>query len=287
MPALADSGAGGLIPAHAGKTVAPRPSSIPFKAHPRSRGENPLVPEPLPQGEGSSPLTRGKRPVNHARPHFTGLIPAHAGKTGRSGGRAPDGWAHPRSRGENPPRCSGFRPPLGSSPLTRGKRHRGSAGPRAAGLIPAHAGKTRWPAPSTRSLPAHPRSRGENGRGYRPLSSGKGSSPLTRGKLNRRGRLQARTGLIPAHAGKTAHAWIGPRPAEAHPRSRGENLPSAARSPWTRGSSPLTRGKLPPRRRRGGGKGLIPAHAGKTRCFSRYSLDRWAHPRSRGENLSR
>ena len=73
----------------------------------------------------------------------TGLIPAHAGKTGVSdrGGRTPE--AHPRSRGENgrfegagacetgsspltrgklssPPR---FQRLLGSSPLTRGKRY--------------------------------------------------------------------------------------------------------------------------------------------------------------------
>ena len=51
------------------------------------------------------------------------------------------------------------------------------------------------------------------------------------------------------------------------------------------GSSPLTRGKLPPRSARGRRRGLIPAHAGKT-CFRRSVWRRGpAHPRSRGENL--
>ena len=50
------------------------------------------------------------------------------------------------------------------------------------------------------------------------------------------------------------------------------------------GSSPLTRGKLPPRSARGRRRGLIPAHAGKT-CFRRSVWRRGpAHPRSRGEN---
>ena len=51
-----------------------------------------------------------------------------------------------------------------------------------------------------------------------------------------------------------------------------------------RGSSPLTRGKQPPARRRRVPGGLIPAHAGKTpTCPSSTRAER-AHPRSRGEN---
>ena len=50
------------------------------------------------------------------------------------------------------------------------------------------------------------------------------------------------------------------------------------------GSSPLTRGKRPAWLHAGPGRGLIPAHAGKTGFgdTSRYGC--WAHPRSRGEN---
>ena len=73
----------------------------------------------------------------------------------------------------------------------------------------------------------------------------------------------------------------------AHPRSHGENRIIASASSTPTGSSPLTRGKqghlhvgfLRPR--------LIPTHAGKTKPARAFAGGGWAHPRSRGENLSR
>ena len=53
------------------------------------------------------------------------------------------------------------------------------------------------------------------------------------------------------------------------------------------GSSPLTRGKRPTRKPRPPIRGLIPAHAGKTRRHNYHQGSRWAHPRSRGENATR
>ena len=50
------------------------------------------------------------------------------------------------------------------------------------------------------------------------------------------------------------------------------------------GSSPLTRGKRGASRAEDDFDGLIPAHAGKTRCVSASSTRARAHPRSRGEN---
>ena len=50
----------GLIPAHAGKTLATLPKMEPISAHPRSRGENEWPPGACAPGVGSSPLTRGK-----------------------------------------------------------------------------------------------------------------------------------------------------------------------------------------------------------------------------------
>ena len=53
----------------------------------------------------------------------------------------------------------------------------------------------------------------------------------------------------------------------------------------SRGSSPLTRGKLAHDTRTDLTAGLIPAHAGKTdRSLPRLGFTR-AHPRSRGENV--
>ena len=70
----------------------------------------------------------------------------------------------------------------GSSPLTRGKPDGREAGAARGGLIPAHAGKTRFICESTVFLPAHPRSRGENVNGSGVADFSIGSSPLTRGK---------------------------------------------------------------------------------------------------------
>ena len=71
----------GLIPAHAGKTLAPVLVLRSAGAHPRSRGENTYSSEYLPKSSGSSPLTRGKPVEWDGGGRGVGLIPAHAGKT--------------------------------------------------------------------------------------------------------------------------------------------------------------------------------------------------------------
>ena len=71
----------GLIPAHAGKTTCRSPRRRRARAHPRSRGENVIVPSFVPTAAGSSPLTRGKRQPARLHDQLGGLIPAHAGKT--------------------------------------------------------------------------------------------------------------------------------------------------------------------------------------------------------------
>ena len=172
---------------------------------------------------GSSPLTRGKRRPSRFSTTLSGLIPAHAGKTGRAQARGVAKRAHPRSRGENS--VSG--PPAwtarGSSPLTRGKR-------------PSREPSAPWPW-------AHPRSRGENEGADKASTTGSGSSPLTRGKRDRRAAQFSDPRLIPAHAGKTMRAVPGIWIDGAHPRSRGENYCPQARRQEAAGSSPLTRGK--------------------------------------------
>ena len=71
----------GLIPAHAGKTVARVNPGITPPAHPRSRGENAWCASLRPSMLGSSPLTRGKPTGLMSSVPSQGLIPAHAGKT--------------------------------------------------------------------------------------------------------------------------------------------------------------------------------------------------------------
>ena len=219
----------GLIPAHAGKTDDARDGYAARRAHPRSRGENRRRRSRGSSTLGSSPLTRGKRREVGSQRRNPGLIPAHAGKTRIRASVSSVVAAHPRSRGENGVVARHVVLPLGSSPLTRGKRRRIPARTGGRGLIPAHAGKTPSRRSRTGQTRAHPRSRGENISRASALSAARGSSPLTRGKLhNARAALRA-DGLIPAHAGKTAMSSSMFCSIGAHPRSRGENASLPAR----------------------------------------------------------
>ena len=233
----------GLIPAHAGKTPTSQYPSRSSPAHPRSRGENAkklLAPN---NGDGSSPLTRGKPPALPSPLQGPGLIPAHAGKTPPPMLRSCRPGAHPRSRGENQNNTPWPNDPPGSSPLTRGKRWLSVLSDLVSGLIPAHAGKTFWWDCSRRRAGAHPRSRGENMLRGTVMGEPDGSSPLTRGKPPGRAHGPPQYRLIPAHAGKTPAVKNLTGFTWAHPRSRGENHPSVQAGMSCRGSSPLTRGK--------------------------------------------
>ena len=132
---------------------------------------------------------------------------------------------------------------------------------------------------------AHPRSRGENLFGGDLLIVCHGSSPLTRGKPERRLHRAERRRLIPAHAGKTESCAAHTDCCGAHPRSRGENPHVVLEPSLCHGSSPLTRGKHFSDRHFAARARLIPAHAGKTCSPPPPRRSTWAHPRSRGENL--
>ena len=152
---------------------------------------------------GSSPLTRGKRGVEHSAPPSCRLIPAHAGKTSPNDRLYLIEGAHPRSRGENFRCVDRVNGDSGSSPLTRGKQRSLVGADRLGGLIPAHAGKTGVGGRACARRWAHPRSRGENPLTDSESARATGSSPLTRGKQAREVDSSLGLGLIPAHAGKT------------------------------------------------------------------------------------
>ena len=273
-----------LIPAHAGKTMPPTASLEAHRAHPRSRGENVGDFASGPGGQGSSPLTRGKRANAHRGFLTVRLIPAHAGKTVCGFSPASPAPAHPRSRGENVVRENLCRNPSGSSPLTRGKPVRVGHAYWWSGLIPAHAGKTSSLTDRQTPRPAHPRSRGENRAAAEQAVRAVGSSPLTRGKRAVATTDEARNRLIPAHAGKTAVVDTLIADRAAHPRSRGENQHDGPVTVEAHGSSPLTRGKRCLVWSARFFDGLIPAHAGKTSGRLLRAVLGRAHPRSRGEN---
>ena len=146
---------------------------------------------------------RGKHPGGDFQTSFSGLIPAHAGKTTpyfSIGSRSP---AHPRACGENSSSVFATVPSVGSSPRMRGKLRRDLLDSLRYRLIPAHAGKTIVFFFGGLVGRAHPRACGENWRlGVGGRSFG-GSSPRMRGKLRGGADFCNDRGLIPAHAGKT------------------------------------------------------------------------------------
>ena len=92
-----------------------------------------------------------------------------------------------------------------------------------AGLIPAHAGKTRASKAITPARGAHPRACGENLIGLGADLASMGSSPRMRGKHDEQLEFLIETRLIPAHAGKTVGRGGMTFDTEAHPRACGEN----------------------------------------------------------------
>ena len=134
---------------------------------------------------------------------------------------------------------------------------------------------------------AHPRSRGEHASSFFSKAAISGSSPLARGTREVGPEEPGREGLIPARAGNTSPVALLLCELRAHPRSRGEHPPvMVSVGSWV-GSSPLARGTLNGFCRPLLTTGLIPARAGNTKSSLIFRESLRAHPRSRGEHLSK
>ena len=110
----------GLIPAGAGSTLPAQKIHIPFRAHPRWRGEHAPGRQAKVYLLGSSPLARGALVSGDASSGVMRLIPAGAGSTLTHIGLPCGGQAHPRWRGEHLEVLASDGGCFGSSPLARG-----------------------------------------------------------------------------------------------------------------------------------------------------------------------
>ena len=154
---------------------------------------------------------------------------------------------HPRVCGEHFPqtRIDDFK--QGSSPRMRGTRLYWPWRFGASGIIPAYAGNTFLPAPSSALAWDHPRVCGEHPSDFVGADGVWGSSPRMRGTLTRRRFFSVRRGIIPAYAGNTRSGYP--------PRGVGG------------GSSPRMRGTLSNALPVAVLTGIIPAYAGNTCVF--------------------
>ena len=173
----------GIIPAHAGFTTRRGRGPARSRDHPRTRGVYVDEVRDRDGSEGSSPHTRGLRVEVAGGGGELGIIPAHAGFTGRQRGPRARVRDHPRTRGVYMTASLALAGNAGSSPHTRGLPTRPSRIP----VIPRD----------------HPRTRGVYLKWGFPGAAERGSSPHTRGLLLRGRQHQGRDRIIPAHAGFT------------------------------------------------------------------------------------
>ena len=171
---------------------------------------------------GSPPHTRGKGRYMRQPRVIVGITPAHAGKSDSSVSFSIVKQDHPRTRGEKLLLFWQYPINRGSPPHTRGKAKTGSAHIGCTRITPAHAGKRNllpvlWAAPGD-----HPRTRGEKSQNLRNFVRRQGSPPHTRGKVQEIHRQIPRSGITPAHAGKSSRACRKCWRCWDHPRTRGE-----------------------------------------------------------------
>ena len=132
----------GIIPAHAGNTWCLYGRTPLQWDHPRACGEHEPATRAYCCAVGSSPRMRGTPTKARMRRSENGIIPAHAGNTGRVFLKIVQPRDHPRACGEH------FRADLkpggypGSSPRMRGTLPQRISGGYADRIIPAHAGNT-------------------------------------------------------------------------------------------------------------------------------------------------
>ena len=146
---------------------------------------------------------RGKEIAQGGSRHTFGITPAHAGKSICHTVKLAGNWDHPRACGEKLASNLLLSIQLGSPPRMRGKVSNVIVPNGGNGITPAHAGKRIRKLETQDQYRDHPRACGEK------LLRGDtawiclGSPPRMRGKEYRGMAHIARSGITPAHAGKS------------------------------------------------------------------------------------
>ena len=155
----------------------------------------------------------------------------------------------------------------------------------AIGIIPAHAGLTKFVVCDEAQDRDHPRACGAHPQRSLADPARSGSSPRMRGSLKDFTRMYERTGIIPAHAGLTSCQCHWCCQCRDHPRACGAHLASPHVECRLLGSSPRMRGSLDEGHVALLIEGIIPAHAGLTQSSFQVSCTIWDHPRACGAHV--
>ncbi len=274
-----------LTPARAGTTSIRAVPRTGRTAHPRSRGDHRASAIITVKAVGSPLLARGPHHRAARRKSDPRLTPARAGTTKPHAEGKPAPSAHPRSRGDHGRPFREVDVDDGSPPLARGPHFDALLDEEPLRLTPARAGTTRGSRAARVAGPAHPRSRGDHDVPGEVASAALGSPPLARGPPPRTVRRRTTRRLTPARAGTTSWPPTTAPCRSAHPRSRGDHVPTPCAKAWGGGSPPLARG---PRQEEQGERvevRLTPARAGTTPERLPACRVGTAHPRSRGDHM--
>ena len=207
---------------------------------------------------------RGTRALADGDEVMFGIIPAHAGNTESSRNTAPCLRDHPRACGEHHHGLVLGLRAEGSSPRMRGTPVPRPSVPRPSGIIPAHAGNTKYWLPRSARNGDHPRACGEHQVRDTMYGTTQGSSPRMRGTPTQQNRFMMASGIIPAHAGNTGVTVAVSFGVRDHPRACGEHFCYIPYRGSVQGSSPRMRGTRAWCLMTKWLDGIIPAHAGNT-----------------------
>ena len=233
-----------FIPAWAGNTNFPEFHIHHPTVHPRVGGEHIWISISCSSDIGSSPRGRGTLRYPNRRRVPTRFIPAWAGNTDFFDVPKIERPVHPRVGGEHIWGTRGVVGTDGSSPRGRGTRYPVRAGVLLIRFIPAWAGNTALPRPSSTERAS--------------------SSPRGRGTLFCDDARRTLLRFIPAWAGNTPVCFMSRIRRPVHPRVGGEHFLRIRVIPDGLGSSPRGRGTPQDQLGRAVTYRFIPAWAGNT-----------------------
>jgi hypothetical protein len=235
-----------FIPALAGISAARPPGIGQGSVHPRARGDLFCTSRSARCLIGSSPRSRGSRALQEVTEGVARFIPTLAGIST---------WlvlltallpVHPRARGDLMPMRSTMMYPRGSSPRSRGSLLEPLELRLYRRFIPALAGISPLPSSPAPDTPVHPRARGDLPNRSAYVFPMNGSSPRSRGPLERKLHLIVDGRFIPALAEISQRPAFPFRPATVHPRARGDLSSWRVLHSWMLGSPPRPRGSHGP-----------------------------------------
>ena len=221
----------GITPACAGKRSAARASAEAARDHPRVCGEKLMYAALLKYRRGSPPRVRGKVMRCSICQRGSGITPACAGKSEKTGWTTMCRRDHPRMCGEKRVRRSDSRRSQGSPPRVRGKGLERFEPLRCVGITPAYAGKSSTATRAARSTGDHPHVCGEKLLAQLRTGSIEGSPPRMRGKVLGKAVLFDCHGITPAYAEKRTPQHTPRSATWDHPRVCGEKTTQTAPTP--------------------------------------------------------